>query len=246
VIGVLSLRQRVVKRVFDLAAATMLLVVLLPVLVLAVLVAAVDTRSSGIFTQVRIGRQGRPFTVLKLRTMRSGAEPESSVSVATHPSISRVGRLLRRTKLDEVPQLINVLAGQMSIVGPRPDVPGFADALRGPERDVLAVKPGLTSEAVLKYLDEELLLDRCEDPERFNREVIFPDKLRLNLAYVRGYRFSRDIEVVLATVRAVLSLPGRRGRGGDAISPPSSGPPASPTSSAPSARTDQALADPPP
>ncbi|MDX5376936.1 MAG: sugar transferase [Halomonas sp.] len=183
--------QRFLKRTFDLMLAVALLLLLLPLILVAAWAAARDTRASGFFLQQRVGRDGRPFRVIKLRTMRPLAG--TSVTTLDDPRITRFGRLLRRSKLDELPQLFNVLAGHMSFVGPRPDVPGFADRLDEQDRVILAVRPGITGPATLKYRDEERLLAGVADPERYNREVIFPDKVRLNRDYVLHWSFGRDL-----------------------------------------------------
>jgi lipopolysaccharide/colanic/teichoic acid biosynthesis glycosyltransferase len=183
--------QRLVKRLFDLCLAVALLVPLLPVILLTAWAARLDTGASGFFLQQRIGRGGRPFRVVKIRTMRP--VPGTTVTTLGDPRITRLGGWLRRSKLDELPQLFNVLAGQMSFVGPRPDVPGFADALGEEGRVILSVRPGITGPATLKYRDEETLLAGVADPERFNREVVFPDKVRLNRDYVLHWSFTRDL-----------------------------------------------------
>ncbi|MDI5985632.1 sugar transferase [Halomonas sp. M4R5S39] len=194
----LSLGQRSLKRAFDLILALLLLVPLLPVILMGAWVAARDTGTSGFFIQERIGRGGRPFRVVKLRTMHS--EGGSTVTTLGDPRITPLGRRLRHWKVDELPQLFNVLVGQMSFVGPRPDVPGFADVLSGEERVILSVRPGITGPATLKYRDEELLLAGEEDPERYNREVIFPDKVRLNCEYVMHWSFAGDLRYLWRTV----------------------------------------------
>jgi lipopolysaccharide/colanic/teichoic acid biosynthesis glycosyltransferase len=187
----LSPGQRSLKRAFDLVLALLLLTLLLPVILLAAWAAARDTGASGFFKQERIGRDGRPFRVVKIRTMRPVAG--TTVTTLGDSRITPLGHLLRRSKLDELPQLFNVLAGQMSFVGPRPDVPGFADALGEEGRVILAVRPGITGPATLKYRDEETLLAGVEDPERYNREVIYPDKVRLNREYVLTWSFDKDL-----------------------------------------------------
>jgi lipopolysaccharide/colanic/teichoic acid biosynthesis glycosyltransferase len=121
--------------------------------------------------------------------------------------VTRIGRILRKSKIDELPQLLNVLAGQMSFVGPRPDVPGFADRLQGEERLLLSVRPGITGPASLAYRDEEALLAAQSDPEAFNREVIYPDKVQLNLKYIRNYRLWTDLECIARSVASIWRLP---------------------------------------
>ena len=188
------------KRGFDLAVAlALLLVLVLPLLVLW-MIASWDTRANGLFVQVRIGRFGRPFKLLKLRTMRSVAGVTTCVTTASDPRVTRLGAWLRRWKLDELPQLWNVLVGEMSLVGPRPDVPGFADCLEGCARRILLFRPGITGPASLAFRDEEALLAAQPDPEWFNREVVFPEKVRLNLAYVDHWCFSDDLYYLFLTL----------------------------------------------
>lgn len=132
--------------------------------------------------------------------MRSDSFFQTTVTTDTDPRITRLGRFFRKTKLDELPQLIHVLLGQMSFVGPRPDVPGFADNLSGDDRIILSVRPGITGPATLKYRNEESILAGQDDPERYNDEVIFPDKVRLNKEYVENYSFRKDIKYIWQTI----------------------------------------------
>jgi lipopolysaccharide/colanic/teichoic acid biosynthesis glycosyltransferase len=188
------------KRSFDIALAAAGLALALPVILAAFVVATVDTGANGFFTQARIGRGGKPFRVIKIRTMRPGSETGSTVTTANDARVTTAGRFFRRTKIDELPQLFNILAGSMSFVGPRPDTPGFADRLSGDDRIVLAVRPGITGPATLRYRHEEALLAAQPDPERFNREVIYPDKVRLNRRYVECYRFRDDLRLLALTI----------------------------------------------
>lgn len=197
--------QRLAKRSFDLVFALVGLVVTLPILVVAVVVATLETREFGIFSQLRIGRGGDPFRMHKVRTMRSTLDLTSTVTIDRDPRITRSGRIMRKLKIDEIPQLWNVLLGEMSFVGPRPDVPGFADQLSGADRIILSVRPGITGPAAVAYRHEEYMLARVDDPERYNRDVIWPDKVRINREYVQTYRFSRDIRSLVDTARSVLS-----------------------------------------
>jgi lipopolysaccharide/colanic/teichoic acid biosynthesis glycosyltransferase len=189
-----------IKRIFDFSFALLGLFLTWWMILLAWALAACDTRQNGFFTQERVGRFGKRFRVIKIRTMRDVPGIATSVTTRADPRITRVGRLLRCTKLDELPQLINVLLGQMSFVGPRPDVPGFADLLKGEDRIILTVRPGITGPATLKYRDEENLLVEQEDPERFNREVIFRDKVMINVRYIKHYTFRSDLKYIWQTV----------------------------------------------
>jgi len=196
----LTSQQRMVKRVFDVVMAAVGLLLTWWIMILAILAATIDTRRPGLFVQRRVGRGGRSFPILKVRTMRQVEGRPSSVTTARDERVTRLGRFLRRTKVDELPQLLNVLVGHMSFVGPRPDVPGFADELLGDDRVILTIRPGITGPATLEFRDEEELLAGQEDPEGFNREVLFPAKVRLNRAYVENYGLSKDIGYLLRTV----------------------------------------------
>ncbi len=196
------------KWLFDRFVALVGLVVLSPVLlVVAVLVAIKTPGGPVIFSQQRVGKEGKLFTIRKFRTMTAN-HGGSSVSVAGESRITPLGAKLRHYKLDELPELWNVLKGDMSFVGPRPDVPGYADQLIGEDREVLKLRPGITGPATLKYRDEEDLLARVvkegidgyTDSVRYNDEVIFPDKVRLNRYYLNNYSFWSDIKMLFATV----------------------------------------------
>ena len=193
-------RDAALKRALDLSVAFVGLLLAGWIVLLGWLAARIDTGESGFFRQPRIGRDGRPFGVLKLRTMRPVAGLDSTVTAAGDPRITRLGAWLRRTKLDELPQLWNVLVGDMSLVGPRPDVPGFADELAGEDRIVLSVRPGITGPATLAFRDEEALLAAQDDPERYNRETIWPEKVRINRAYVERWRLRDDLRVLWRTL----------------------------------------------
>ncbi len=188
------------KWIFDRVMAAAGLLALCPVLaVVAVLIRVRMPGGPVIFRQRRVGRGGRLFTMYKFRSMTVG-HGGSSVSVAGESRITPLGHVLRRYKLDELPELWNVLIGDMSLVGPRPDVPGYADRLTGEDRDVLRLRPGITGPASLKYANEEEILALVDDPQRYNDEVIFPDKVRINLQYYRSHSLAGDIKLILATI----------------------------------------------
>ncbi len=188
------------KWIFDRVMAAAGLLALCPVLaVVAVLIRVRMPGGPVIFRQRRVGRGGRLFTMYKFRSMTVG-HGGSSVSVAGESRITPLGHVLRRYKLDELPELWNVLIGDMSLVGPRPDVPGYADRLTGADRDVLRLRPGITGPASLKYANEEEILALVDDPQRYNDEVIFPDKVRINLQYYRSHSLAGDIKLILATI----------------------------------------------
>lgn len=190
--------QAMTKRLFDLTAAALGLALLWPVILITWVLAARDTGASGIFRQERVGKDGRLFRVAKIRTMR--AVGGTTVTTAHDNRITPLGAKLRRWKLDELPQLWNVLKGEMSFVGPRPDVPGFLDRLQGEDRAILQLRPGITGPATLKYRDEEQILAAVPDPERHNAEVIWPDKVRINLDYLRHWSLMGDLTYILRTL----------------------------------------------
>ncbi len=192
--------QRIQKRSFDLAAAVAGLAVFWPLIAVCWVLARRDTGASGFFRQTRIGQGARRFRIVKLRTMRDG--PGGSVTAAGDPRITKLGARLRRWKLDELPQLWNVLLGLMSLVGPRPDVPGYLDRLEGEDRALWALRPGITGPATLHFRHEEALLAAQPDPEAYNRDVIWPEKLRLNRAYLANWSFVGDVRYILCTVFA--------------------------------------------
>ena len=188
------------KYLFDRLVSLIGLLVLWPVLlVVAVLIRVKMPGGPVLFRQKRVGKDGRLFTMVKFRSMTVG-HGGSSVSVAGESRITPLGAKLRRYKLDELPELWNVLTADMSFVGPRPDVPGYADALTGEDREVLALRPGITGPASLKYRNEEEILASVEDPQKYNDEVIFPDKVRINRYYLHHYSFWMDIRLIVATV----------------------------------------------
>ena len=178
------------KRLFDLFFATLGLLLTFPLLVALYTIAAIDTQQNGIFSQKRIGQFGIPFTIYKIRTFgRSTDKP-----------ISTIGVLLRNSKLDELPQLWNILIGNMSFVGPRPDIAGYYDLLQGEDRKILELKPGITSLASIKYANEDVLLAQQEYPLVYNDTEIFPDKVKMNLTYYYNHSLFGDIEIIWKTL----------------------------------------------
>ena len=200
----LSIGSRALKRSFDILGSALGLAISSWLIALGYVAASIATGKSGFFRQTRVGRGGRPFEVIKLRTMVDVPGGGTSVTTSRDARVTRVGRVLRRFKLDELPQLINVLLGDMSFVGPRPDVPGFADRLTGDDRIILSVRPGITGPATLAFRHEERLLAEQSDPEMYNSEVIYPKKVRLNRAYVRDYRFRDDLGYLARTLIALF------------------------------------------
>jgi lipopolysaccharide/colanic/teichoic acid biosynthesis glycosyltransferase len=176
-----------VKRLFDVLVSLTALLLVFPVILILFILASFDTGLSGLFVQHRIGRHGKIFSILKVRTMDADSK------------VSAFGRFLRKTKTDELPQLLNVLMGDMSLVGPRPDVPGYYDRLQGEERKLLQLRPGLTGQASLKYRNEDALLAQQPNPEKYNDEIIFPDKVRINMQYLHNQSFWLDLKILVLT-----------------------------------------------
>lgn len=190
----------IAKYLFDRIMAFIGLVVLSPILfVVWILIRIKMPDGPAVFTQKRVGKGGKLFTMYKFRSM-SAHHSGSTVSVAGESRITPLGAKLRRYKLDELPELWNVFIGDMSFVGPRPDVPGYADKLEGDDRRVLQLRPGITGPASLKYRDEEVRLAAQANPQEFNDKVIYPDKVRINLYYLDHYSFVADIKMIVATV----------------------------------------------
>lgn len=191
------------KRVFDIFLSLILLIITLPLIFLALLIATVDTRSFGLFVQNRVGRNCRIIKVLKIKTMydaKPGTISRSSITANINSEISASGSYLRKYKIDELPQLFNVLFGSMSFVGPRPDVPGYADKLEGDDAVILSIRPGITGPASIKYKNEEAILSTKQDPQNYNDIVVWPDKVRINIDYINNYSFLGDIKYILKTV----------------------------------------------
>jgi len=202
-------RKRVIdesiRRAIDAAAASLGLVALSPVLLGIALAIATDSRGPILFRQERVGKRGKAFKILKFRSMRPDAERVGGqLTVGTDPRVTRVGHFLRAWKLDELPQLWNVLVGDMSLVGPRPEVPRYVALYSQQQRRVLEVRPGITDPASIAFRDESETMAGHPDPERLYVETILPEKLRLNLAYLERRTVLTDLALILTTLRAVL------------------------------------------
>ena len=189
-----------IKYIFDRVAALIGLLCIWWLLIIVALIIKIKMPGGpAMFKQTRIGRHGKPFTMYKFRTMTVN-HSGSFVSVAGESRITPLGAVLRKYKIDELPELWNVLKADMSFVGPRPDVPGYADALTGDDREVLLLRPGITGPASLKYRNEEEILAAVDNPQIYNDTIIFPDKVRINRYYLHNYSFVSDIKMILCTV----------------------------------------------
>ncbi len=199
-------------RALDVALSALALIVLSPLLLLVALAVRIDSPGPALYRQVRVGRRGAPFRIVKFRTMVDGAERQgTTVTAGGDRRVTRLGRMLRRSKLDELPQLLNVLRGDMSLVGPRPDVPEIIAGYTADMRRILEVRPGLTSVASLDLADEESLLALAPDPDAFYARVVVPAKVRLSMRHVDDRSLGLYLAVVAATAlkltRRLLGAP---------------------------------------
>ena len=193
------------KRLFDILASGFGLLVLSPLFLILAVWIPLDSQGPVFYRQTRVGRGGRDFRIFKFRTMRVGADKGSLVTIGGRdPRVTRVGAFLRRLKLDELPQLLNVLIGDMSLVGPRPEVRKYVDLYTPEQLHVLDVRPGMTDAASIKYRNESELLGQVEDPEDYYIHVVMPDKLAINLDYVRNHSFWGDIRLIFKTIWKVV------------------------------------------
>jgi lipopolysaccharide/colanic/teichoic acid biosynthesis glycosyltransferase len=187
------------KRLFDILFSFVGLITFVPLFIILLVLIWLKMPGSFFFTQKRVGKNAALFTMVKFRTMTQG-NLGTSISIKGQIRITPLGAILRKYKLDELPELWNVLIGDMSFVGPRPDVPGYADNLKGENRLILSVKPGITSPASIKYSNEEELLSLQIDPTKFNDEVLYPDKVRINLNYIKHRTFWLDLKIIMFTI----------------------------------------------
>ena len=170
------------------------------IFILLSIVIKLTSKGTVFFIQERVGKDGVLFNMIKFRSMKMIQQSKSTISVKGDMRVTKVGSFLRRYKLDELPELWNVLVGDMSLVGPRPDVPGYANFLRGEDRNILKLKPGITGPASLKYANEEEILARQENPKEYNDKIIYPDKVRINLDYYCQSNLWIDIKIIFATI----------------------------------------------
>lgn len=196
----LTFIQKFYKRTFDLTISSVGLFIIWWIILISYILASNDTKQDGFFKQPRVGKNGKLFNIIKIRTMRFDDNISTVVTTSKDLRITRLGQFWRKSKIDELPQLINVFKGEMSFVGPRPDVQGFADNLEGDDRLILHIRPGITGPATIKYRNEEQMLSSVAKPELYNANVIYPDKVNINLQYIRNFSFINDIKLILQTV----------------------------------------------
>jgi lipopolysaccharide/colanic/teichoic acid biosynthesis glycosyltransferase len=202
-----GLYRRCGKRALDCIVAALGLLLLAPLLLILALVVKISSRGSAFYWQDRVGRGGQIFRIVKFRSMFEDADKRGlAITSSVDPRVTPVGRMLRQLKFDELPQLWNVLKGEMSLVGPRPEVPCYVEAYSAAQRRVLAVRPGITDPASIAYRREQELLAVQPDPDRYYREVVLPDKLNMNLEYLDNISFSYDLQLVLLTTGRIFSF----------------------------------------
>jgi lipopolysaccharide/colanic/teichoic acid biosynthesis glycosyltransferase len=187
------------KRTFDIILSIFAIFLLFPTFLVVSFLIVIDSGFPIFFLQKRIGRGAKEFNIIKFRTMKTNNE-NITITVSNDSRITRIGKYLRKTKIDEFPEILNVLFGQMSFVGPRPDVKGYADKLKGANRKILALRPGITGPASLKYYNEEYILSQKSNPKKYNDEVIFPDKVKINMDYFHNRSFFLDLKIIFATI----------------------------------------------
>ncbi len=189
-----------IKRIFDFSSSLLGLVILFPLLFLISFAIKIGSSGPILFSQKRVGKDGKQFILIKFRSMMINQQSNNTATAKGDDRITTIGVFLRKYKLDELPELWNVLKGEMSLVGPRPDVPGYADNLKGEDRRILELRPGITGMASLKYANEESILSEQENPQKYNDEVIFPDKVKVNLEYYENQTIWLDIKIIFATI----------------------------------------------
>lgn len=193
------------KRLFDILSSAIALILLSPILIVIAVGIIIDSKGGVFYKQKRIGKNGKAFMLYKFRSMRTGADRKGLITVGTKDDrTTKVGRFIRKYKLDELPQLINILKNEMSVVGPRPEVEKYVQLYTAEQQKVLNVKPGLTDLASLAYINENEILGQAKDPERTYVEQIMPAKLKLNLEYIEKRSFWFDLQIIAKTLMRIV------------------------------------------
>lgn len=193
------------KRLFDIIASGLGLIILSPLFLVVAVWVKLDSPGPVFYKQIRVGRNNKDFFLYKFRSMRVGSDKKGLITIGGHdPRVTRSGYYIRKYKLDEFPQLINVFKGEMSLVGPRPEVRKYVDLYTPEQMHVLDVRPGITDLASIRYRNENELLEQASDPEQYYRDVVMQDKLRINLEYVRNHSFLGDIRLIFNTFIAIV------------------------------------------
>lgn len=194
-------------RLFDILFSAIGLIILSPLFVILWLLIWMESKGPGLFVQERIGLNGRPFGLYKFRSMRTDSESESLITIGDNDHrITRIGHFIRKYKLDELPQLLNVLKGDMSLVGPRPEVRKYVELYTAEQRKVLNVKPGITDYASIEYVNENELLGNADDPDRVYVEQVMPKKLELNMRYIQDRSLCQYFKIIFLTIKSIVSI----------------------------------------
>ena len=192
------------KRIFDITLSLFGLIILLPFMLIIAILIKIDSKGPVFFKQIRVTKNGKEFKIFKYRTMRVGSDKYSQITVGKDGRITKIGSFLRKYKLDEIPQLINVLIGDMSLVGPRPEVPKYVALYTDEQKEILKVRAGITDYASIEFSDENDLLASEEDPEKAYIEKIMPKKIELNKKYLSETSVLTDIKIILLTIKKIL------------------------------------------
>ena len=192
------------KRIFDITLSLFGLIILLPFMLIIAILIKFDSKGTVFFKQIRITKGGKEFKIFKYRTMKAGSDKYSQITVGKDERITKIGSFLRKYKLDEIPQLINVLIGDMSLVGPRPEVPKYVALYTDEQKEILKVKAGITDYASIEFSDENDLLASEEDPDKEYIEKIIPKKIELNKKYLSEISVLTDIRIILLTIKKIL------------------------------------------
>ncbi len=194
----------IIKRIFDFFAALIGLILLLPLFIIIALWIIIDSKGGIFYKQERIGKNGQPFKLYKFRSMRPNSDKQGQITIGNDNRITKVGQFIRQYKIDELPQLINILKGEMSVVGPRPEVKKYVNLYTDEQKKVLTVKPGLSDYASIEYFDEQTILGQADDPDKEYIEVVMPAKLKLNLKYIKDKNLSTDFKIIFKTLGKIF------------------------------------------
>lgn len=188
------------KQIFDTSISAIAIIILFPIIIIAWIIATIETKSNGLFIQKRVGKNAKLFNIYKIKTMKKVRNIKTTITSSNDIRITKSGKYFRKYKIDEMPQLFNIILGDMSFVGPRPDVEGYADKLKDEDKIIFSIKPGITGPASLKYKDEEELLAKQKDAKWYNDNVIWPDKIKINKEYIQNWSFFSDLKYIIKTI----------------------------------------------
>lgn len=193
-----------IKRIFDIFSSLIVLIVLSPFFIIIIFWIMTDSRGGAFYKHIRVGKEGKEFGLLKFRSMTIGSDKGSQITVGDDARVTSVGKFIRKYKIDELPQLINVLKGEMSVIGPRPEVKKYVDLYNKEQQKVLTVLPGLSDYASIEYFDEQKILGEAKNPNKKYIEIVMPAKLELNLKYIKERSFKTDFKIILKTLKKII------------------------------------------